>query len=118
MPDTRIFSVYDGSIWYFDAVSPLAAHSQWVAACRELHGYTDDRSVLEEFGAPTIKLVTKVAASKIRFTDEETMIECLHCRGTGRVPRVVSLLDWWRENNECSPEKKAKWGALCNSEWP
>ncbi len=117
MTDSCIFRVDDGSTWHFDAPTREAARAQWIASILS-EGYNSEADILEEFGEPEIALVPLVHAMEYEVTDDEIQDSCPRCSGSGRVPRKVTLLDWWRENREKKPENRAKHGALCNSEWP
>lgn len=117
MTESKIFRLEDGSTWHFDAPTQEACRAQWVQACIEMHGYRDEAHIIDEFGEPEIEFIPMLQAMKIMVTDDENTVPCDRC-GNGRLPRKVPLLDWWRENRQKPPEKRAKWGALCNSEWP
>lgn len=103
-----IWKVNDGSIWHFDAESQRAARAQWVMTVR---------AVLKDYDEPEITPVMMIDAAEITVTTDESD-PCPLCGGCGLVDHEITLLDAYRENQKAPPEKKAKHGALCNSEWP
>jgi hypothetical protein len=118
MTDTRLWELDDGSTWWFAAVDQRACRAQWIAACIDSHGYRVEADILADLGEPSIRIVLIDRARKILIVDDEHMAPCPHCGTPDKVHAKRSLLDVWREDNNLPPERRAKHGALANSEWP
>jgi len=117
-PETRIFEVDDGSTWWFAAVDRHDARRRWLQACIEIYGNKSEADVLEDYGEPEILPVVWATAAKIKIKDDDHMAPCPTCGTPNKAYAKRSLLDVWLEDRAKPPERRARCGALANSEWP
>ncbi len=112
----KIFKVNDGSIWYFDADSHADARWRWIRYNSDQLG---EPHVVDNLGEPEISFVTTEAAAQMSVTLDEVVVKsCKECGCQKTVPKEVTLLHLWREEQAKPDVQRAPFGALCNSEWP